>query len=138
MGHEMAHAVARHGSQRLLRSSMAETFMMGASLSMADASPEQRQMIMGALGAGAQYGMLLPFSRQHETEADELGLIYMARAGYDPREAIPFWERMSQSGGSKVPAYLSTHPSHDRRIQDLQTFMPKALAEYEKAKMRTP
>jgi predicted Zn-dependent protease len=138
MGHEMAHAVARHGSQRLLRSSMAQTFMMGASMSMGDASPQQRQLILGALGAGAQYGILLPFSRQHETEADELGVIYMARAGYDPREAIPFWERMSQSGGAQPPAYLSTHPSHERRIEDLRTFMPRALAEYEKAKQEQP
>jgi metalloendopeptidase OMA1, mitochondrial len=136
MGHEMAHAVARHGSQRLLRSSMAQTFLMGASLSMGDVSPEQRQVIMGALGAGAQYGVLLPFSRQHETEADEIGLIYMARAGYDPREAIPFWQRMSQHGDSQVPTYLSTHPSHERRIEDLQAFMPRALAEYEKAKAK--
>jgi metalloendopeptidase OMA1, mitochondrial len=134
MGHEMAHAVARHGSQRLLRTSLAQTFLMGANLSMGDLDPQQRQAIMAALGAGAQYGVLLPFSRQHETESDQLGLLYMARAGYDPREAISFWERMSQAGGSQPPAYMSTHPSHERRIQDLQDFMPKALAEYEKAK----
>jgi len=136
MGHEMAHAVARHGSQRVLRTSLAQTFLVGANLSMGDLSPEQRQTIMAALGAGAQYGVLLPFSRQHETEADQLGLIYMARAGYDPREAISFWERMSQAGGAQPPAYLSTHPSHERRIQDLQDFMPKALVEYEKNKGR--
>jgi predicted Zn-dependent protease len=136
MGHEMAHAVARHGSQRLLRTSLAQTFLVGANLSMGDLDPGQRQALMAALGAGAQYGVLLPFSRQHETEADQLGLLYMARAGYDPREAIPFWERMSQAGGSQPPVYMSTHPSHERRIQDLQDFMPKALAEYEKAKDR--
>jgi predicted Zn-dependent protease len=134
MGHEMAHAVARHGSQRVLRTSLAQTFLMGANFSMGDLDPEQRQAIMGALGAGAQYGVLLPFSRQHETEADQLGLVYMARAGYDPREAIPFWQRMSQAGGAQPPAYLSTHPTHERRIQDLQDFMPKALAEYEAAR----
>ena len=134
MGHEMAHAVARHGSQRVLRTSLAQTFLVGANMSMGDLDPQQRQAIMAALGAGAQYGVLLPFSRQHETEADELGLIYMARAAYDPREAIPFWERMSQAGGAQPPPYMSTHPSHGRRIQDLQEFMPKALAEYEKAK----
>ena len=99
MGHEMAHAIARHGSQRLLRSSMAETLMMGASLSLGDMDPQQRQAVMAALGAGAEYGVLLPFSREHEAEADEMGLIYMARAGYDPRESISFWERMSESGG---------------------------------------
>ena len=134
MGHEMAHAVARHGSQRLLRTSLAQTFLVGANMSMGDMDPGQRQTVMAMLGAGAQYGVLLPFSRQHETEADELGLIYMARAGYDPRESITFWERMSQAGGAQPPAYMSTHPSHERRIQDLKDFMPKALAEYEKAK----
>ena len=133
MGHEMAHAVARHGSQRLFRTSLAQTFLAGASLSMGDLDPGQRQTIMAVLGAGAQYGVLLPFSREHETEADELGLIYMARGGYDPREAVSFWERMSQASRSQPPPYLSTHPSHERRIEDLKNFMPKALAEYEKA-----
>ena len=136
MGHEMAHAVARHGSQRLLRTSLAQTFLVGANFSMGNLDPQQRQMLMAALGAGAQYGVLLPFSREHETEADELGLIYMARAGFDPHEAISFWERMSKAGGAQPPAYLSTHPSHSRRIQDLEAFMPRAMQEYEKARNR--
>jgi predicted Zn-dependent protease len=130
MGHEMAHAIARHGSQRLLRTSLAQTFMAGASFSLGNLDPQQRQTVMAALGAGAQYGLLLPFSRQQETEADELGLLYMARAGYDPHEAISFWERMSQIGGAQPPAYLSTHPSNAQRIQNLQAFLPKALQEY--------
>jgi predicted Zn-dependent protease len=134
MGHEMAHAVARHGSQRLLRTSLAQTVMMGANFSMSNMDPQQRQSLMAALGAGAQYGLILPFSREHETEADEMGLLYMARAGYDPREAISFWERMSNTGGAQPPEFTSTHPSHGRRIQDLQAFMPKALAEYDRAK----
>jgi predicted Zn-dependent protease len=134
MGHEMAHAVARHGSQRLLRTSLAQTFLVGANFSMGNMDAQQRQTIMAALGAGAQYGVLLPFSREHETEADELGLLYMARAGYDPHEAISFWERMNQSSDREPPAYLSTHPSHARRIRDLQEFIPKAMAEYQKAK----
>ena len=132
MGHEMAHAVARHGSQRLLRTSMAQTLMMGASFSMSDMDPQQRHAVMAALGAGAQYGVLLPFSREHETEADEMGLLYMARAGYDPREAIGFWERMSSAGGGQPPEFASTHPSHGTRIEHLRAFLPKALAEYEK------
>ncbi len=136
MGHEMAHAIARHGSQRLLRTSLAQTVMMGASVSLSDMEPNQRQALMAALGAGAQYGVLLPFSREHETEADEMGLLYMARAGYDPREAISFWERMSGMGGDQPPEFASTHPSHGRRIEDLKAFMPKALAEYEKARPR--
>jgi predicted Zn-dependent protease len=133
MGHEMAHAVARHGSQRLLRTSLAQTLLAGASLSIGNMDPQERQTIMAALGAGAQYGIILPFSREHETEADQMGLLYMARAGYDPREAISFWERMSSAGGSQPPEFASTHPSHGRRIEDLRAFMPKALAEYEKA-----
>jgi predicted Zn-dependent protease len=134
MGHEMAHAVARHGSQRLLRTSVAQTLLMGANYSMGNMDPEQRQMIMAALGAGAQYGVILPFSREHETEADEMGVLYMARAGYDPHEAISFWERMSNTGGAQAPEFASTHPSHARRIQDLRAFLPKAMAEYERAR----
>lgn len=127
MGHEMAHAVARHGSQRLLRSTMAQTLMMGASFSMSDMDPSQRRAVMGALGAGASYGVLLPFSREHEIEADQMGLLYMARAGYDPREAIEFWERMSQAGGQQPPEFASTHPAHATRIENLKTFLPRAM-----------
>jgi predicted Zn-dependent protease len=98
--------------------------------------PGDRQTIMAALGAGAQYGVLLPFSREHETEADQMGLIYMARAGHDPHEAITFWERMSNASGSQPPQFASTHPSHERRIEDLKALLPKALSEYEKARNR--
>lgn len=136
MGHEMAHAIARHGSQRLLRTSLAQTALAGASFSMGNMDSGERQTIMAALGAGAQYGLLLPFSREHETEADQMGLIYMARAGYDPREAITFWERMSKAGESQPPQFASTHPSHGRRIEDLKVLLPKAVAEYEQAKSR--
>jgi metalloendopeptidase OMA1, mitochondrial len=137
MGHEMAHAVARHGSQRLLRSTMAQTVMMGASFSMGDMDPSQRRAMLGVLGAGAQYGILLPFSRDHETEADQMGLLYMARAGYDPKEAIEFWERMSQSGsGQQPPEFASTHPSHGTRIENLRAFLPKAMAEKERVRTR--
>jgi metalloendopeptidase OMA1, mitochondrial len=130
MGHEMAHAVARHGSQRLLRSSVAQTLMAGAQFSLSDMDYGQRQAVMAALGAGAQYGVLLPFSREHELEADQIGLLYMARAGYDPREAITFWKRMSQAGGQQPPEFASTHPAHATRIQQLEQFLPKAMAEY--------
>ena len=132
MGHEMAHATSRHGSQRILQSEIANTVMMGAqsSLALGDMDVRQKQAILAALGAGAQFGVLLPFSREHESEADEIGLIYMARAGYDPREAIGFWERMSQASGGQPPEFMSTHPSHGTRIERLQKAMPKALAEY--------
>lgn len=132
MGHEMAHAVARHGSQRLLRTTMAQTIMAGAQISLSEMDPGQRQAVMAAIGAGAQYGVLLPFSREHELEADQMGLLYMARAGYDPREAITFWERMENAGGQQPPGFASTHPSHGRRIERLRDFMPKAMVEFEK------
>ncbi len=130
MGHEMAHAIARHGSQRLLRSSLAQTVMMGAQFSFSDMDWNQRRMIIGALGAGAQYGVLLPFSREHETEADEMGVLYMARAGYDPTAAIAFWQRMAEAGGSQPPEFASTHPANETRVRHLQAIMPRAQAEY--------
>lgn len=134
MGHEMAHAVARHGSQRLLRSSLAQTVMTGAQFSFSDMDWNQRRMIIAALGAGAQFGVLLPFSRQHETEADEMGVIYMARAGYDPEAAISFWERMQQAaGGAGAPEFASTHPSGETRIAHLREIMPRAKAEFARA-----
>jgi predicted Zn-dependent protease len=133
MGHEVAHAVARHGAQRVFQNSITQTALMGAAVSLSDMDYQKRQTIMGLLGAGAQYGVLLPFGRAHESEADEMGLLYMARAGYDPRESIAFWERMSQVGGAQPPEFLSTHPSHGTRVEDLKSFLPRAMEEYEKA-----
>ncbi len=131
MGHEMAHAVARHGAQRMLRTNLAQTVMMGAQLSFTDMDPGQRQMVLAALGAGAQYGLILPFSRDHENEADAMGLLYMARAGYDPRAAIGFWERMAGAGdGRQPPEFASTHPAHETRVRRLEELMPKALEVY--------
>ena len=133
MGHEMAHAVARHGSQRILQNDVTQTVMTGASLSFSEMDWNQRRMVLAALGAGAQFGVLLPFSRKHENEADELGLIYMARAGYDPAEAIAFWQRMAEAGESQPPEFASTHPSHGTRIDHLRQLLPQVQAEYEKA-----
>jgi predicted Zn-dependent protease len=136
LGHEMAHATSRHGSQRLLQSRISQTLLTGAnaSLALGDMDPRQKMEIMAALGAGAQYGVLLPFSREHESEADEVGLYYMARAGYDPREAIHFWERMEQNSSSEQPPeFASTHPSHGTRIARFKEHMPRAEGEYQKA-----
>jgi predicted Zn-dependent protease len=133
MGHEMAHALARHGSQRILQNSVTQTVMTGASLSFSEMDWNQRRMVLAALGAGAQFGVLLPFSRKHESEADELGLIYMARAGYDPAEAIAFWQRMAGSGGNQPPEFASTHPSHGTRIEHLRELLPRVRTEYEKS-----
>lgn len=132
MGHEMAHATARHGSQRMLHEELAQVALLGAQGSLGEMDPAARRQVLGLLGAGARVGVLLPFSREHESEADEIGLLYMARAGYDPREAVRFWERMAaQSEGGAPPEFLSTHPAHASRIVALKAAMPRALAEFE-------
>jgi predicted Zn-dependent protease len=134
LGHEMGHATSRHGSQRLLESKLANTLLTGAQASLAfgDMDNQRKMEVMAALGAGAKYGVLLPFSRKQESEADEVGLYYMARAGYDPHEALSFWQRMEQSNsaGRAPPEFLSTHPSHGTRIAELQSHMPRAQEEY--------
>lgn len=136
LGHEMAHATSRHGSQRMLEQNLTQTAMTGVAISLSGEDYNKQRAIMGALGAGAQFGVLMPFSRKQESEADEIGLIYMARAGYDPRESIRFWERMEHAGGAQPPEFLSTHPSHGTRIQQLQSWMPKALEEYNHSPQR--
>ena len=133
LGHEMAHATSRHGAQRVLQQNLAQTALTGIAVSLSDMDYSKQRAVMGALGAGAQFGVLMPFGREHESEADHIGLIYMARAGYDPEESIRFWERMERSGGNQSPEFLSTHPSHGHRIQQLQAWMPQALEEYRKA-----
>lgn len=136
LGHEMAHAISRHGAQRVLQQNLTQTAMTGIAVSLSDMDYQKQRAVMGALGAGAQFGILMPFSRKHESEADAIGLIYMARAGYDPQESIRFWERMEQTGGGAPPEFLSTHPSHGTRIAQLQAAMPKALEEYQKSRAR--
>ncbi len=133
LGHEMAHATSRHGAQRALEQNLTQTAMIGVAGSLSDMDYEKQRAIMGAFGAGAQYGVLMPFSRNHESEADHIGLIYMARAGYDPRESIAFWKRMEQSNSAQPPQFLSDHPSHGTRIQQLENWMPQAMEEYNKS-----
>ncbi len=134
MGHEMAHATSRHGAQRVLQQNLAQTAMTGIAVSLSDMDYNKQRAVMGALGAGAQFGILMPFGRQHESEADEIGLMYMARAGYDPQESIRFWKRMDQASRSGPPEFLSTHPSHGTRVQQLEALMPKALEQYNRAR----
>jgi predicted Zn-dependent protease len=107
--------------------------MYGVAGSLSDMDYDKQRVVLGALGAGAKYGVLMPFGREQESEADHIGLIYMARAGYDPQESIRFWKRMENVGGSQPPEFLSTHPSHGTRIQQLETWMPKAMEEYNRA-----
>lgn len=133
LGHEMAHATSRHGAQRVFQQSLTQTAMVGLAGSFSDMDYEKQRAIMGALGAGAQYGVLMPFSRSHESEADHIGLIYMARAGYDPRESVNFWRRMEEGRRAQPPELLSDHPSHGTRIQQLEGWMPEAMQEYQRA-----
>lgn len=137
MGHEMAHATSRHGAQRVFQQNLTQTALTGVAVSLSDMDYNKQRAVMGALGAGAQFGVLMPFSRKHESEADAIGLTYMARAGYDPEESIRFWQRMEHaSERGAPPEFLSTHPSHETRIQQLQELMPKALEEYHRATAR--
>ncbi len=110
MGHEMAHATSRHGAQRVFQQNLTQTAMTGLAVSLSDMDYDKQRAIMGALGAGAQFGVLMPFGRKHESEADEIGLFYMARAGYDPQESLAFWRRMDQASRGGPPEFLSTHP----------------------------
>ena len=134
IGHEMAHATLRHGSERMFKQKATQTLMSGVQFSLGDMSYEQRRAVMGAIGAGAQYGILLPFGRDHESEADKIGLSFMARAGYDPNEAVAFWERMSEAGGEQPPEFMSTHPSHGTRVARLKELLPAAIEEYRRAR----
>jgi len=133
LGHEMAHATSRHGAQRVLQQNLAQTALTGVAMSLSDMDYDKQRAVMGALGAGTQFGVLMPFSRKDESEADAIGLLYMARAGYDPQESIRFWQRMENVGGAQPPEFLSSHPSHGTRIQQLQAEMPKALEEYNRS-----
>lgn len=131
MGHEVAHAVARHGNERISQGLIQQLGGVGLAIALRDKPAQTQNLFMGAYGLGSQIGIMLPFSRSHETEADQMGLIFMAMAGYDPYEAPKFWERMAKSGGGGVPEFLSTHPSHETRIKNLnEKFIPQALAYY--------
>ena len=130
LGHEIAHAIAEHGNERMSQQLLAQ--LGGAALDQALASkPEQtRQLWNLAFGIGVQYGALLPYSRTQESEADHLGLIFMAMAGYDPNVALSFWQRMSSMAGQKPPEFLSTHPSDETRINQIKKELPEALSYY--------
>jgi predicted Zn-dependent protease len=132
MGHEVAHAVAEHGNERMSQGLLAQAGGAALSVALKDQPAQTQQLWMTAFGVGAQMGVLLPFSRTQESEADHLGLIFMAMAGYDPNVAIPFWERMAAEGGGKPPEFLSTHPSDETRIRKIQEHLPEAMGYYRK------
>ncbi len=127
MGHELAHATLHHGAERVLQQQAKNTILSGVSFSMGDMDNQQRRQIMGLIGAGADIAYTLPFSRDHESEADTVGPRYMARAGYDPRESVAFWQRMAQAGKSAKAQFLSTHPTHATRVERLKKEMPNAM-----------
>lgn len=134
MGHEIAHAVAKHGNERLSEALLIQLGGVALDQAMRQKPQETRDMYNQAYGIGSEVGLMLPFSRVQETEADELGLIFMAMAGYDPQQAIPFWERMARQPGTAPPQFLSSHPSDRTRIENLRKIMPKAMAYYHPAR----
>ncbi len=134
MGHEIGHVTARHGAERMTEGVIATG--VGLVLDSATKDSKNHDLVLAGYGLAAG-GSMLAFSRKHESEADFIGLRYAAKAGYNPMAAITFWRKMAKEGsGPQMPAFLSTHPSHDRRIADLQAWMPEVLPFYEKAKAR--
>ncbi len=134
MGHEIAHAIAEHGNERMSQGLMAQLGGVALAVAVRDKPDQTQQLWMTAFGAGAQLGVLLPFSRLHESEADHLGLIFMSMAGYNPNHAVSFWRRMSEmKGGQAPPEFISTHPSDENRIAQIEKLLPEALKYYNAA-----
>jgi len=133
MGHEIAHAIAEHGNERMSQGLLAQMGGVALSTALSTQTAATQQLWMAAYGVGAQYGAIMPYGRMQESEADQLGLIFMAMAGYDPSEAVNFWERMSaQKGGKAPPEFLSTHPSDATRIANIKRLIPEAMKYYRK------
>jgi predicted Zn-dependent protease len=130
MGHEIAHAVAEHGNERMSQGLIAQLGGVALSKALEDKPQETQNLFMTAYGVGAQVGVLLPYSRTQETEADHLGLIFMSMAGYDPHGAVAFWERMAAGKGGSTPEFLSTHPSDQTRINNIKELIPEAMEYY--------
>ncbi len=131
MGHEVSHAIFYHGNERMSQGLTQQLGGVALSVAMANKPAATQNLFMTAYGLGSQVGVMLPFSRKHELEADRWGLIWTAMAGYNPQEAIGLWERMeAASSGQKPPEFLSTHPAEGRRIEQLQKYMPEALKYY--------
>jgi predicted Zn-dependent protease len=129
MGHEIAHALLRHGAERMAQQKLVQLGTMAAGVSLGNMDPRQQQMVMAAIGAGTKFGVLLPFSRDHESEADYIGILLAGAACFDPRESVGLWQRMGEaSGGAAPPEFMSSHPSHATRIQQLQGWMDEAMA----------
>ena len=130
MGHEIAHAIAQHGAERMSQGLLQQLGGVALTVALKDKPQETQNLFMTAYGVGTTVGVMLPFSRTQESKADRLGLIFMAMAGYNPNSAVDFWTRMSQMGGQKPPEFLSTHPSDATRIADIKNELPEALKYY--------
>ncbi len=130
MGHEIAHAIAQHGSERMSQGLLQQLGVMALDAALQNEPAATRTLFLTAYGIGSTLGVILPYSRTHESEADRLGLIFMAMAGYDPNQAVDFWQRMANLNKAKVPEFLSTHPSDQTRIADLRKHLPEALNYY--------
>ncbi len=128
VGHELGHVIARHGAERMSQGLLAE--LGGTALAVAVQSRPEANMIMAAYGLGAQVGVLLPYSRLQESEADRIGLVLAAKAGYDPHVAVGVWERMAKLPGRRPPAFLSTHPAPESRLEQIKQFLPQAMADF--------
>ncbi len=130
IGHEIAHAIAHHGNERLSQMILADLGAKTLAAAVSKNSVRTRNLFLLAFGVGSQLGVILPYSRLHEYEADRLGLTIMAKAGYDPREAVEFWKRMQAQQDQKMVEFLSTHPSSEKRIENMRTYLPEAMKYY--------
>ena len=133
MGHEIAHAIADHGNERMSQELIRQAGGVGLMVALNEQPQETQVMWMTVYGVGTEVAAMLPYSRLHESEADRMGLIFMAMAGYNPQESPMFWERMSKQGGQKPPEFLSTHPSDQTRVNNLNKWMPEAMKYYSKS-----
>jgi predicted Zn-dependent protease len=138
MGHEVAHAIARHGGERVSQGLLVQVGLGVVQAALGSQDPATTKQVATLLGAGAAVGLILPFSRSQESEADRLGMIYMAKAGYDPHAARDLWVRMGQAskGQQKPPEFLSTHPANQTRIRQIEAWMPEAMRYYDQARRR--
>ena len=134
LGHEIGHAIADHGNERMSQALLANMGGMALSVGLSQKSRETQDLFMAVFGVGVSVGAILPYSRLHESEADRIGLMLMARAGYNPMDSVPFWERMGKENKERPPEFLSTHPAPESRIENLKRHIPEALPYYQKSR----
>lgn len=137
LGHEVAHALANHGGERMSQLLLAQMGATTLSAALSQQPQQTRQLLLQVYGIGANVGVILPYSRSHELEADHIGLILMAMAGYNPNSAIPFWQRMNEKARKRPPEFLSTHPEPLKRIEDIRNELPEAMKYYKQSTYST-